>query len=79
MPRLSDKAIFEGDENRSEESGGCSTLETAHREIRERDGSNAQDGGHHSHRDIWYVFIDPAITGLRLIIPSITDRIRELT
>jgi len=79
MPRLSDKAIFKGDENRSEESGGCSTFETTHREIRERDGSNAQDGGHHSHCDIWYVFIDPGTTGLQLIIPLIIEMLRELT
>ena len=62
MSRLSDKTIFEGDENRSEESGSCPTIETAHCEIRERDGSNAQDSRHHSHCNVWHVFINPAIT-----------------
>ena len=69
MPRLSDKAIFKGNENRSEKSGGRPTFKTAHREIRKWNGSDAQDGGHHSHCDIWYVFVDPAITRLRLTTP----------
>jgi len=79
MPRLSDETIFEGDENRSEESGCCPTVETAHCEICERNGSNAQDGGHHSHCNVWYVFVNPASTCLRLATLTIIENARGLT
>jgi hypothetical protein len=79
MSRLSDKTIFEGDENGSEESGGCPTFETAHCEIRERNGCNAQGGGYHSHCNVWYVFINPAITRARSSGPTIIESVRGLT
>ena len=79
MSRLSDKTVFEGDEYRSEESGGCPTFQTAHCEIRERNGGDTQDGGKHSHCNIWYVFIDPAITGVQLIILTTIANVHRLT
>ena len=63
---MGDETVFEGDENCSEESGGRPALQTAHREIGERNGGNTQGGGHHSHCNIWDVFVDPAGMGPNL-------------
>ena len=79
MSRLSDKTVFKGDENCSKESGGCSTFETTHCKICERDGSNTQDGRQHSHCDIWYIFIDPVVSGLPSILLLIVESSLELT
>jgi len=76
MPRLSDKTILKGDENRSEESGGCPAFETAHCEIRERNGSNAHYSGKHSHCNIRHVLVNPAIIRLHLSTGNCWERSR---
>lgn len=79
MSRLSDKAVFKCDKNRGKEGSGRPTFKTAHCEIGERNSCDAQDGGHHSHCNIGYVFIDPAFAVLQLSIPTIIDSISGRT
>lgn len=71
MSRLSDKAIFKGDENCGKKSGGRSTFKTAHCEIGKRNGCDAQCGWDHSHCNIGHVFVDPTIVALTLSTPAI--------
>ena len=79
MSRLSDKAVLKGHKNRSKKSGGRPTFKTAHCEIGERNGCDAQGCGEHSHCNIGHIFVYPTIMGAHVSMPTIVENIRGRT